>query len=399
MITIVKINPESLDDAKQGMIKLIEQIGYKPSKPQIFLKPNVVDALPPSHAVDVNPVVTAGLILALNEKFEIEEFVIGENSGYFSEKPETFERLIETSGYKQMVKDLKENYNIPVSLVNLEYVELDQYQWKFPPKKIKLPSLVKTHSYINLPKMKTHGTCMVTLGLKNQKGLLLLKDKKRFHLGFRDDEGVYHSNLHECITELGNIVKPELTICDATTALEGNGPTTNPGTTWVKKLDICIGGTDMIEVDNACCQIMGIPMDLVQHVPEVEVSLASGSLPLRCEVPFRRPVKYDRPYGNMYHHSSMWTCTGCQMTLTRMNRKIAYTPELREKLKKRNEKYDRIDFFVGRTEEEDIPEDHGVLLFCGNCTKKISKLYPDSIHVAGCPPHYRELAEKYVSLE
>ncbi|MFW9941519.1 MAG: DUF362 domain-containing protein [Candidatus Thorarchaeota archaeon] len=398
MITIVGVNPESLDVVRKAMGKLIEQLGYTPSKPHVFLKPNIVDALPPSHAVDVDPMVTGGLILALNDKFDIEEFVIGENSGYFSEKPETFKRLIRTSGYKEMVENLKDDYNIPVNLVNLEYVELDEYEWKFPPYKIKLPSILKTHSYINLPKMKTHGACMVTLGVKNQKGLLLLKNKKKFHLGFRDDEGKYHSNLHECIYELGELIKPELTVCDATTALEGNGPTTVPGATWVKKLNICIGGTDVIEVDNASCQIMGIPLDLVEHLREVDVSLAPGSLPLTCEEPFRRPVKCTKPYGNMYHHSSMWTCTGCQMTMTRMNRKIAYTPELREKLKERNKKYDRIDFFIGRTEEEDVPEDHGVLLFCGNCTKKVSKLYPDAIFVPGCPPHYRELAKIYVNL-
>ncbi|MHA2121114.1 MAG: DUF362 domain-containing protein, partial [Promethearchaeota archaeon] len=264
--------------------------------------------------------------------------------------------------------------------------------------KLKLPSILKTHSYINLPKMKTHGTCMVTLGVKNQKGLLLLRDKKKFHLGYRDEDNVYHSNLHECISELGKVVQPELTICDATLALEGNGPTTNPGLTWVRKLNLCIGGTDMIEVDNASCQIMGIPLDLVEHLEEVKPSLAPGSLPLTCEEPFKRPVHRTEPYGNMYHHSSMWMCTGCQMTMTRMNRKIAYTPELREKLKKRETKYDRIDFFIGRTEEEDIPEDHGVLLFCGNCTLKVSKLYPGAVHVPGCPPHYRELADKYVNL-
>ncbi|KKL12134.1 hypothetical protein LCGC14_2538820, partial [marine sediment metagenome] len=264
--------------------------------------------------------------------------------------------------------------------------------------KIKLPSLLKTHSYINLPKMKTHGACMVTLGLKNQKGLLLLKDKKQFHLGYRDSKDVYHSNLHECISELGNLVQPELTICDATLALEGNGPTTNPGTTWVKKLDICIGGINMVEVDNASCQVMGIPVDLVEHLQEIDVSLAPGSLPLTCEEPFKRPIHRTEPYGNMYHHSSMWTCTGCQMTMTRMNRKIAYTPELREKLKERDKKYDRIDFFIGRTEEKDIPVDHGVLLFCGKCTTKVAEKYPDSTHVPGCPPHYRKLAETYVNL-
>jgi len=163
MITIIQVNPESLDDVKQAMEKLIEQLDYKPSKPRIFLKPNVVDALPPSHAVDVDPIVTAGLILALNDKFEVEEFVIGENSGYFSEKPETFQRLLETSGYGKMVEDLKEKYDVPLTMVNLEYVEMDEYKWKFPPYKLKLPSIIKTHSYINLPKMKTHGSCMVTL--------------------------------------------------------------------------------------------------------------------------------------------------------------------------------------------------------------------------------------------
>ncbi len=398
MITIIQVSPESLENVKQAMVKLIEQLGYKPSKPRIFLKPNIVDALAPKLAVDVDPIVCAGLILALNDKFDIKEFVIGENSGYFSEKPENFQTLIEKSGYKQMVETLKDKYNVPISIVNLEYADLDEYPWKFPPYKLKLPSLLKTHSYINLPKMKTHGACMVTLGAKNQKGLLLLKDKKRFHLGFRDENHVYHSNLHECIFELGNLIKPELTICDATLALEGNGPTTIPGLTWVKKLNICIGGTDMVEVDNASCQIMGIPVDLVEHLPKINVSLAPGSLPLTCEEPFKRPVKLNIPFGNTYFHSSMWTCTGCQMTLTRMNRKISYSPELKKKLRQRNKKYDRIDFFVGRTEEENIPEGHGVLFFCGNCTKKIAQLFPGATHVSGCPPHYRDLSEIFVNL-
>ena len=161
---------------------------------------------------------------------------------------------------------------------------------------------------------------------------------------------------------------------------------------------MCIGGADMLEVDNASCQIMGIPVDLVEHLPKINVSLSPGSLPLTCEEPFKRPVKLNRPFGITYYHSSMWTCTGCQMSLTRMNRKISFTPELRKKLRQRNKKYDRIDFFVGRTEEENIPEEHGALFFCGNCTKKVAQLFPDATHVSGCPPHYRDLSEIYVNL-
>ena len=36
MITIIQVNPESLDDVKQAMEKLIEQLGYKPSKPPLI---------------------------------------------------------------------------------------------------------------------------------------------------------------------------------------------------------------------------------------------------------------------------------------------------------------------------------------------------------------------------
>lgn len=152
MITIVQVKPDSLEAVKRAMAKLIEQIGYSPSKPRIFLKPNVVDALKPSQAVDVDPMVTGGLILALNEKFDIEEFVIGENSGYFSEKEETFQRLIETSGYKEMVEDLKENYGIPLKMINLEYVDMDEYEWKFKPFKLKLPAILKHMRILICPK-------------------------------------------------------------------------------------------------------------------------------------------------------------------------------------------------------------------------------------------------------
>ena len=104
MITIVEVNTESLDEVKQAMGKLIEQLGYTPSKPRIFLKPNAVDALPPNHAVDVDPIVSAGLILALNDKFDIEEFVIGENSGYFSENQKLFNASLKHQVMKKWLR-------------------------------------------------------------------------------------------------------------------------------------------------------------------------------------------------------------------------------------------------------------------------------------------------------
>ena len=157
--------------------------------------------------------------------------------------------------------------NTGLSLANLEWEPTEEVPWKHG--KIKLPALLRTHAYVNAAKMKTHIHTTVTLSTKNQKGLLLLRDKKEFHKGYGGA-----GDLHECIRELAEVVRPELTVADATYALEGTGPTVAPeGQTRARKLGICIGGTDVFEVDNACCRLMGIPVSEVRHLPEVPVEL------------------------------------------------------------------------------------------------------------------------------
>jgi uncharacterized protein (DUF362 family) len=63
-------------------------------------------------------------------------------------------------------------------------------------------------------KLKTHIQTGVTLGLKNQKGLLLSEDKKRFHK--RDLSG--------CIRAPSVVARPDLTLVDGIVGLEGDGP-------------------------------------------------------------------------------------------------------------------------------------------------------------------------------
>ena len=55
-----------------------------------------------------------------------------------------------------------------------------------------------------MPKMKTHLQSSVTLGIKNQKGLLLTKDKKVFH----------RMDIHDALRQLSSAARPDLTIVD-----------------------------------------------------------------------------------------------------------------------------------------------------------------------------------------
>ena len=66
---------------------------------------------------------------------------------------------------------------------------------------------------INLPAAKSHYQAGVSLGLKNHMGLI--KDRQAFHNAME---------LHQAVADLGLVIKPQLTILDATRALLTNGP-------------------------------------------------------------------------------------------------------------------------------------------------------------------------------
>ncbi|MGQ9665372.1 MAG: DUF362 domain-containing protein [bacterium] len=89
--------------------------------------------------------------------------------------------------------------------------------------------------FINVPTAKSHSATGVSLGMKNLMGLIW--DRSLFHRG----------NLHQAIAELAAVIKPQLTIVDATRALTSGGPA-GPGKTVF--LNTVIAGTDIVAVDS-----------------------------------------------------------------------------------------------------------------------------------------------------
>ena len=88
---------------------------------------------------------------------------------------------------------------------------------------------------INMPTAKSHSATGVSLGIKNLMGLIW-------------DRGYLHRvNLHNAIAELATVIKPGLTVVDATRALTSGGPG-GPGKTV--RLDKVVAGTDMVAVDS-----------------------------------------------------------------------------------------------------------------------------------------------------
>jgi uncharacterized protein (DUF362 family) len=95
--------------------------------------------------------------------------------------------------------------------------------------------VLESDKFINLPTAKSHSATGVSLGMKGLMGLIW------------DRGALHHMNLHQAIADLASIVKPDLTIIDATRALTSGGPG-GPGKTVT--LGMVIAGIDPVAVDS-----------------------------------------------------------------------------------------------------------------------------------------------------
>ena len=90
--------------------------------------------------------------------------------------------------------------------------------------------------YINVPIAKDHCLAKLTLGLKNVMGVI------------GGNRGEIHKDLHQRVANLNLVIRPRLTIVDATRILLRNGPTGGK-LADVKVLDTLIASADIVAAD------------------------------------------------------------------------------------------------------------------------------------------------------
>lgn len=150
-------------------------------------------------------------------------------------------------------------------------------------KSLKIPKILHRAKIINLPKLKTHVVAQMTCGMKNLIGLLADSEKRKIHI----------RGVHATIADISKVFRPVLTIVDATTCQEGDGPT------YGDKIDLnlIVSGKDMVSVDKVCSQIIGLPWEKVKYIRFLDSQRNSGSTRVVGEpvadvlVPFRVPQK------------------------------------------------------------------------------------------------------------
>jgi uncharacterized protein (DUF362 family) len=200
-------------------------------KKKIFIKPNL------SHPEYLPGVVTSpelmrqlvGLLRDGNS-----EVIVGESNGFNYPCWTAFDK----TGTQAAVKAAGG------SVINLS--EDKVVEVKFPEgcplKRLFLPKTVlDADAVVDLPLMKTHEFMAYSGAIKNLFGCV--PSNKRIYL---------HPYLPEVFYRLYTLFKPQLTIMDARTGIEGNGPTKGKPV----KMDLMLTGNDALAVDIVAARVM-----------------------------------------------------------------------------------------------------------------------------------------------
>jgi len=355
-VGIVRATPESVN---RSMAELMALIGYQPRREALFIKPNVPDAGPPEQGFYTDPAVV-GAFLRL---FPGRPVVIGEGC--------VVGRDADVALLKTGYAALGERYGAQV--VNLDHAERFEVAWRFG--RLQLPTYLQTHEYVNVAKMKTHVQAGVTLGMKNQKGLLSQADKRRFH----------RQGLDESIRALAEVARPALTIVDAILALEGDGP-------WrygrPVEMNLLLAGTDLVEVDNVCRQLMGFPPEHAPHIPTLPDVQTVGLSIAEARHPLAFQFKGYFRYKNVYEHLND-SCSGCNWTLYHAFKLIKRSRWRRARFWYRGV-WRRLDIVMGHASK--LPAGHGKVVCLGECARPFAEQHRLPV-ARGCPPDAQDVLQ------
>ena len=248
-------------------------------------------------------------------------------------------------------------------------------------KEVTLPKVVAdAQVIIDVPIMKTHDQCEVTLALKNIKGILLDKGKRDLHHTYGIFDGV---------ADICTVRKPDFSVVDAILAMEGLGPVSGD----IVPMGLIIAGQDPVAVDTVGTKIMGFEVWENGCIAAAEAQGIGTSDLQKIEVVgesiesvkrrFKRFVEAigELPLPKDFRIiTTEKACTGCRNTL------MANLLDIN--------KAGQLDKTAGWTvvlgEISELPEvDRAKLILMGVCTAKFKN---EGIFVQGCPPNNRDLS-------
>ncbi len=243
-MTVAVIKAGSPQEAKRALELLGGMERFVSPGERIMVKPNICAARPSETGTVTDPELVGEVCrLAAAAGAEV---VVGESPIH----PFRSSRVFPRAGYG----DFRERHGFPLlDLDSEERVEVRVPRGVAVKQEVVAKPVLECDGLINMPVLKTHLQTVVSLGLKNIKGVVPGKDKLIVHL----------NGLDQGIVDLNTVIRSRLTVVDGLVGMEGGlGPTNGKPV----RIGAIVAGDNVVEVDAACCRMMGLDPERVAHI-------------------------------------------------------------------------------------------------------------------------------------
>ena len=240
-------------DPEKAVLKAIDLLGgmkrFVKKGQKVVIKPNMSFAKTPDEAANTSPVAVATVARACRAAGAKDVLVVDHTL-------QKAELCLELSGIRRACQSIDNTHLLTLNDEQF-YRSVPVPQGKVLKTVQVMEEVMRCDVLINLPAAKSHSATGVSLGMKGLMGVIW--DRKYFHAKV---------DLHQAIADLSSLIKPNLTIIDASRALLTGGPS-GPGK--VTTLNTFIAGIDPVAVDTCGVHIARwydkkFEVDQVKHI-------------------------------------------------------------------------------------------------------------------------------------
>ena len=342
------------------------------SNRSVLLKPNAARLRHSSDGATTNPEVVAAAIDFFREH-GVTKIAIGESPIIGVKVSKSFDIC--------GIREVAEKKRVPL-------LDFDKNPYKIIPvpegriiNEIKVTCFVDEYDYVvSIPVMKTHMHTVVTLSVKNMKGMLWRRQKIVFHQIQAPKEitgGEKELNL--AIADMATVLYPDLVVIDGTIGMEGMGPSGGEP----KGAGIVVAGEDAVAADMVASRLMGINPYEVSHLRLVaehrnteydDISvLPENYLNMKSDfTPSPDKISFNYPDIEIYDEES---CSACLTTI------FMFLKRYHKSLGPYRGTDGKLHLAIGQGVRNCSPG----TIYVGNCSCMVSDSN-DCIKVTGCPP-------------
>ncbi len=387
LVAIVKYE-KPLDSVRKA-VELSHGLNHLPVGAKVFIKPNIVFWTKatnfPKYGVITTSRVVEDMVVLLKER-GINDISIGEGTVLRDPKDmETQLHAFKTLGYGELEKRYGVKY-INIWERPFEKVDLgDGVELKFN------SDILNSDFVVDLPVMKTHSMTVVSLGIKNLKGMIDIPSRKKCH---NTQPG---KDLHFWVSRLADKMPPIFTLIDGIYTAE-QGPNIDGR---MHRSNLLVASADVLSADMVGAKVLGYEPAEVPHLvhsakknnrnldlSEVEIvgeSLQSVAKLHKYDFEYNEARTLPEPMDKMgiqglsYYKYDLSLCTYCSGMTSAILAAIARAWK--------GEPWDNVEILSGKVMKPERGKKKTILF--GKCMYQANKDNPDikeMIAIKGCPP-------------